>query len=124
MGSVNKVILVGRLGSDPEVRYTDKGTPVVKFSVATSERWKDKSGESQEKTEWHRIVVWDKLGEVCARYLTKGKQTYVEGRLQTRQWEQDGQKRYMTEVVASSVTFLGSRNDSVESHGNSDDAPF
>ena len=106
--SVNKVILVGRLGQDPEVRFLPDGTPVGNFSVATSESWKDKSGEKQERTEWHRIVVWGKLAELCKQYLAKGRQCYIEGKLQTREWEgKQGQKRWTTEVNAQTVQFLG-----------------
>jgi single-strand DNA-binding protein len=106
--SVNKVILVGRLGQNPEVRYTPSGDAVCNFSIATSESWTDKSGQKQERTEWHRIVVWRKLAELCNQYLQKGRQVYVEGRLQTRQWQdKDNQTRYTTEVQAQVVQFLG-----------------
>src|SRR6202453_602828 len=106
-GGVNKVILIGRLGTDPEVRYTSNGGAVANFSLATNESWTDKSGQKQERTEWHRIVVWGKLAELCGQYLSKGRQAFVEGRLQTRSWEdQQGQKRYTTEVVANTVQFL------------------
>src|SRR3954467_7268212 len=106
--SVNKVILVGRLGQNPEVRYTPSGAAVANFSIATSESWMDKSGQKQEKTEWHRIVVWGKIAETCGQYLTKGRQVYIEGRLQTRQWQdKDGQTKYTTEVQAQTVQFLG-----------------
>ena len=105
---VNKVILIGRLGSDPEVRYTNDGTPVATFSLATDEKWKDKNGQKVEKTEWHRIVAWRKLGEVCGEYLTKGKLIYIEGKLQTRQWEdKNGNKKYTTEVIANGMKMLG-----------------
>ena len=109
MAGVNKVILVGRLGKDPEVRYTPSGAAVANFSIATSEEWKDKNtGEKQERTEWHRIVAWRRLGEICGEYLHKGSQIYIEGRLQTRDWEdRDGNKRYTTEVVAQSMQMLG-----------------
>jgi single-strand DNA-binding protein len=107
MSGINKVILVGRLGSDPEIRYTQQGVGVTNFNIATSETWVDKAGEKQEKTEWHRIVVWGKMAEVCSQYLAKGRQVYVEGRLQTRQWEdKDGGKRFTTEVIAQNVQFL------------------
>jgi single-strand DNA-binding protein len=107
--SVNKVILVGRLGQNPEVRYTPSGAAVANFSLATNESWTDKSGQKQERTEWHRIVVWGKLAELCSQYLSKGRQAYVEGRLQTRQWQdKDGQTKYTTEVQAQTVQFLGS----------------
>lgn len=106
--SVNKVILVGRLGQNPEVKYTPSGMAVSNFSVATNESWVDKSGQKQERTEWHRIVVWGKLAELCSQYLAKGRQVYVEGRLQTRQWQdKDGQTKYTTEVQAQTVQFLG-----------------
>ena len=109
MASVNKVILIGNLGRDPELRYTKNGQAVANFSLATNERWKDKDGQSQERTEWHRIVTWGKTAELCAQYLAKGRTTYLEGRLQTREYEdKDGIKRYTTEVVAQNVTFLGS----------------
>ena len=108
MSGVNKVILVGRLGADPEVKSISSGQNVTRFSVATSENWVAKDGTKQERTEWHRIVVWGKLAEVCGRYLSKGKQVYLEGRLQTRSWEDpQGQKKYSTEIVASTIQFLG-----------------
>lgn len=104
----NKVTLVGRLGSDPEVKYTQSGTPVATFSLATSETWK-KDGNKQEKTEWHRIVAWERLGEVCGEYLTKGKLILIEGKLQTRSWEdKEGNKRQVTEVVARDMKMLES----------------
>ena len=110
MSGVNKVILVGRLGGDPELKYTPAGQPVAKLSLATSEAWTDKKGEKQERTEWHRIVVWGKMAEVCGQHLAKGRQIYVEGRLQTRSWDDkaSGQKKYTTEIVANTVQFLGS----------------
>ena len=107
--SVNKVLLIGRLGGDPEVRYTSNGGAVANFTLATNETWNDKSGQKQERTEWHRVVVWGKLGELCGQYLSKGRQAYIEGRLQTRDWtDKEGHKRYTTEVVAQNVVFLGS----------------
>ena len=106
--SINKVMLIGRLGQDPELKYTPSGAAVANFSLATTESWSDKSGQRQEKTEWHRIVVWGKLAELCNQYLAKGRQAFVEGSLQTRSWDdQNGQKRYMTEVVARNIQFLG-----------------
>jgi len=106
--SVNKVILLGRLGQNPEVRHTPSGASVANFSLATNETWMDKNGQKQERTEWHRIVVWGKLADLCGQYLTKGRQAYVEGRLQTRQWQdKDGQTKYTTEVQAQTVQFLG-----------------
>lgn len=110
MASVNKVILIGNLGRDPELRFTKDGRPVANFTLATNERWRDKEGNNQERTEWHRIVVWDKSAENCAEYLAKGRSAYVEGRLHTREWEdKDGNKRQTTEIVAQNVTFLGAR---------------
>ena len=109
MAGVNKVILVGNLGRDPEVRYTPNGVAIANFSIATSEEWKDKdTGERQERVEWHRIVAWRRLGEICGEYLHKGSQVYIEGRLQTREWEdRDGNKRYTTEIVAQNMQMLG-----------------
>lgn len=105
---VNKAILIGRLGNDPEVRYTTNGGAVANFNVATNESWTDKSGQKQERTEWHRVVVWGKLAELCSQYLSKGRQCYLEGRIQTRDWtDKDGQKRYTTEIIAQTVQFLG-----------------
>lgn len=128
MASVNKAFIVGNLGADPEVRYTESGTAVANFSVATTDVWKDKnSGERKERTEWHRIVVWGKQGESCGEYLSKGRQVHVEGRLQTREWEdREGQKRYTTEIVANRVTFLGSRDGGGDAPPpiNDDDIPF
>ena len=106
--SVNKVILVGNLGKDPELRYTPAGVAVATFSLATSERYKDTSGEQQEKTEWHNIVAWRQLAEICGKYLHKGKQVYIEGKIQTRCYDdRDGNKRYMTEIVADQMQMLG-----------------
>ena len=114
MIGVNKVILIGNLGADPEVRYTPKGTAVATFTLATNERWVTKDNEEGKRTQWHRIVAWGKLAERCKDYLVKGKQVYVEGRLQTRSWEdQDGQKRYRTEIVANTMLLLGRADDSV-----------
>ncbi len=110
MAGVNKAILVGNLGRDPELRHTPNGQAVVNFTLATSETWTDKSGERQERTEWHRIVVWGKTAEMCNQYLSKGRTVYVEGRIQTREWEdKDGNKRYTTEINASTVNFIGPR---------------
>ena len=108
-GGINKVILIGNLGKDPEVRFTPGGQAVANFNIATSESWNDKNtGQKQERTEWHRIVVWGKLAELCGEYLKKGRQCYVEGRLQTREWtDKEGQKKYTTEIVANTVQFLG-----------------
>ena len=101
---VNKVILIGNLGKDPEVRYTPGGQAVANFTIATNENWTGKDGQKQERTEWHRIVVWGKTAEICGEYLSKGRQVYIEGRLQTREWtNKEGQKQYTTEVVANPV---------------------
>lgn len=110
MAGINKAIIIGNLGKDPEITYTQGGTPITKFSIATSEEWKDKqSGEKKEKTEWHRICVFGKLAEICAEHLSKGSQVYIEGRLQTSFWEKDGVTRYMTEIIADQMRMLGSR---------------
>ena len=108
--SVNKAILIGRLGRDPEVRYTNQGSQVTTFSLATDEAWTDRNGERQKRTEWHRIVTWGKLAEICGQYLKKGSQVFIEGKLQTREWEdRDGNKRYTTEVVAREMRMLDSK---------------
>lgn len=118
MAGVNKAILVGNLGRDPELRHTPNGQAVVNFTLATSESWTDKSGERQERTEWHRIVVWGRQAEMCAQYLSKGRTVYVEGRIQTREWEdKEGAKRYTTEINASNVNFIGPRTDGGGSGG-------
>jgi single-strand DNA-binding protein len=123
MAGINKVILVGNLGKDPELRHTPQGMAVANFSIATSESWTDKSGQKQERTEWHRIVVWGKLAELCGKYLQKGRQVYIEGKLQTRAWDdKEGQKRYTTEVVASGVQFLGGAAGAGASTGMSRDS--
>lgn len=110
MSGVNKVIIVGRLGQDPEMKAVGQGNTVTRLSVATSENWTGKDGQKQERTEWHRIVAWGKLAEICGKHLSKGRQVYVEGRLQTRSWEDNGQKKYTTEIIANTVQFLGSNN--------------
>lgn len=108
-GTVNKVTLIGRLGADPEIKYTSSGTSVANFNIATNEVWKDKEGNTQERTEWHRIVAWQKPAEIISQYLKKGSRVYLEGKLQTRDWEdKDGIKRYTTEVVVDKVEFLES----------------
>jgi single-strand DNA-binding protein len=108
MAGVNKVILIGNLGRDPELRYTQSGQPVANFSLATSEQFGKKDGTRDERTEWHRIVAWGRTAELCAQYLSKGRTVYIEGRLQTREWEnREGQKQRTTEVVAQTVQFLG-----------------
>jgi single-strand DNA-binding protein len=136
MGSVNKVILVGNLGRDAELRYTPGGAAVATLNLATTEVWNDKGGQRQEKTEWHRIVLWGKQAESLQEYLTKGKQIYVEGRLQTRQWDdKDGNKRYTTEIKADRITLLGGgggggrgasmdRGGAATSHSGGDEPPI
>lgn len=115
MGSVNKVILVGNLGSDPELKYTPSNRPVCNLSIATNEVWKDKSGQKQERVEWHRVNVWGDQAEHCSKYLAKGRMVYVEGRLQTRKWQdKEGKDRYSTEVVADRVVFLGGQGQGAE----------
>jgi single-strand DNA-binding protein len=110
MASVNKVILIGNLGRDPETRYMPDGGAVANVSIATTETWKDKNGEKQEKTEWHRVAFFGKLAEIAGEYLKKGSQVYVEGRLQTRKWQdKDGQDKYTTEIIADRMQMLGSR---------------
>ena len=111
-GTVNKVILIGRVGRDPEVRYTSSGAPVANFSVATDESFKSRNGEQQQHTEWHRVVAWNKLAEICGEYLTKGKLVYIEGSIRSREWEdQAGNKRTSVEIVARNMQMLGSRSD-------------
>ena len=135
MAGVNKVILIGNLGRDPEISYTSAGLAVARFSIATSETWKDKStGDKKEKTEWHRVVAFGKLAEICGEYLIKGKQIFIEGRLQTSSWEKDGVTRYSTDIIASDMKMLGSKNDYVQEkpaedpampeHQTDDDIPF
>jgi single-strand DNA-binding protein len=115
---INKVLLIGHVGRDPEVKYTPGGMAIANFSVATTEAYKDKSGNPQERTEWHRIVTFGRTAEVMGEYLKKGQQVFVEGRLQTRSWDDDkGQKRYITEIVALSVQFLGKKSDSAGASG-------
>lgn len=110
MSSVNKVILIGYLGRDPELRHTTSGQDVCNFSIATTEKWKDKQGVKQEKTEWHNIVVWGRTAENCAEYLNKGSLVYLEGKLQTSNYEKDGAMHYKTEVVVERVQFLGGKD--------------
>ena len=125
----NLVIIIGNLGADPELRYTQGGSQVASFNVATTERWKGQDGKAQEATEWHRIVAWDKLGEICSQYLHKGSRVYIEGKLQTRKWQdQDGTDRYTTEIVAKEMKMLSAK-ESGGSGGytppvNNDDLPF
>src|SRR6201984_1577743 len=119
--SVNKVILIGNLGKDPEVKYTPQGTPVAKLAVSTNESYKDKDGQWQERTEWHNVVLWQRLAEIAGEYLKKGGKVYIEGRLQTRSWDDktSGQKKYMTEIVANDLVLLGSRGEGGEHAGSS-----
>lgn len=113
---LNKAILIGNLGRDPEMRYTPSGVAVANFSIATSETWTNKDGEKETRTEWHRIVAFGKLGEICGEYLAKGRQVYIEGRIQTRDWEdKEGIKRYTTEIVANQMIMLGSKDTTVAS---------
>lgn len=115
MAGVNKAILVGRLGKDPEIKYTPSGTAVTNFTMATSENFKDKDGQKQERTEWHRIVAFGKLAEICGEYLAKGKQIYIEGRIQTRSWDdKNGNKRYTTEIVANTMQMLGKADEAAK----------
>jgi len=132
MASVNKVILIGNLGRDPELRYTQGGQAVTNFSVATTEKFTGRDGQQQERTEWHRIVVWGKQGENCAQFLSKGRSVYIEGRIQTREWEdKEGNKRTTTEINAQRVQFLGGPRDGAGragapregSSGPDDDSP-
>ena len=117
--SVNKVILLGNLGKDPEVKYTPSGTPVAKITVATNERFKDKDGQWQDRTEWHNVVLWQRLAEIAGEYLKKGGKVYIEGKLQTRSWEdkQSGQKKYMTEIVVNDLVLLGGRGEASAESG-------
>ena len=119
--SLNKVMLIGHLGKDPELKYTPGGAAVATFSLATNESYKDKDGNQQEKTEWHRLVVWNKQAEIAAEYLKKGQQIFAEGKLQTRTWEKDGQKHYMTEIVVFNFQMLGRKG---EGGGSAPDVPL
>ena len=110
---LNKAIIIGNLGADPDIRHTQSGTQVASFNVATTERWKDKSGQNQESTEWHRIVAWQRLAEICGEYLHKGSRVYIEGKIQTRKWEdQNGNDRYTTEIIARELKMLDKRESS------------
>ena len=135
MPNLNKVMLMGHLGQDPTLRHTGSGKAVCNFTLATNEKWKDKDGEKQERTEWHRIVLWDKQAEVAAQYLDKGSAVYIEGRVQTREWEdKEGAKKYTTEIVANDMQFLGGRSGAAPAPaaaapgdspgGDDDDLPF
>jgi single-strand DNA-binding protein len=113
MKSVNKVILVGNLGKDPEIKHTQQGKPVATFSLATNERYKDKDGQWQDRTEWHNIVLWERLAEVAGEYLKKGGKVYIEGRIRTESWDdkQTGQKKYITKIIGSDLVLLGGRGE-------------
>jgi single-strand DNA-binding protein len=112
MASVNKAILIGNLGADPELRYTPSGAAVANFNIATTEKWKDKDGQSQERTEWHRIILWNRQAEIAKEYLRKGSSVYIEGRIQNRSYDdKDGIKRYVTEIVGQKMQFLGGRGE-------------
>ena len=132
MSGVNRVIVVGNVGADPVLNSTPSGDPVANLSVATSESWKDKEGNKKENTEWHKIVLWRKLADLVKEYVSKGDQIGVEGKLQTRSWEQDGKTRYTTEIVASNIYFLGGKNGSpkggkqeaLDIPDESEDVPF
>jgi single-strand DNA-binding protein len=124
MASVNKVILMGNLGKDPEVRFMPNGDAVCNFSIATTDNWKDKNGEKQERTEWHNIVMYRKLAEIAGEYLKKGRPVFIEGRLQTRKWQtKEGQDRYTTEIIAESMQMLGGRDSGGGSSSGSSNAP-
>jgi single-strand DNA-binding protein len=119
MSSLNKVMLIGHLGKDPEIRYTQDGSPVASFSLATSETWTDKNGNRQEHTEWHNIVAWTRLADLSKRFLAKGRQVYIEGRLRTREWnDKENNKRRTTEVIASQMVLLGARPQTVENNSS------
>jgi len=121
MASINKVILIGRLGKDPEMRFTQSKQAVANFSIATSESWKDKGGQKQEKTEWHNIILWARLAELANEYLHKGSQVYIEGRLQTRSWDdKDGIKHYTTEIIGQNMQFLDEKKNSGDGNGAKD----
>ena len=126
---MNKAMVIGNLGNDPEIRYTQKGTAVATFSVATTEKWKDADGVQQEHTDWHRIVAWKGLAEICGDHLKKGSKVYIEGKMQTRKWEEKGIIRYTTEIIAKSMEMLGGKNVDKESaspsaaRGNNVDNP-
>ncbi|GAB6193939.1 single-stranded DNA-binding protein [Desulfocastanea catecholica] len=126
---MNKAMVIGNLGNDPEIRYTQKGAAVATFSVATTEKWKDADGVQQEHTDWHRIVAWKGLAEICGDHLKKGSKVYIEGKIQTRKWEENGIIRYTTEIIAKSMEMLGGKNEKKEtasssaSQGNNVDTP-
>ena len=120
---MNKAMVIGNLGNDPEIRYTQSEIPVATFSVASIERWKDSNGNKQERTEWHRVVAWRRLAEVCGEHLHKGDKVFIEGKMQTRKWEdQDGNTRYTTEIVARDLEMIGGRQENAGSPSDSDNA--
>lgn len=124
MASVNKVILIGNLGADPELRYTPSGAAVANFNIATTEKWKDKDGQMQERTEWHRIILWSRQAEIAKEYLRKGSSVYIEGRIQNRSYDdKDGVKRYVTEIIGQKMQFLGGRGSGVPSDGGPSEPP-
>ncbi|TKB24566.1 single-stranded DNA-binding protein [Desulfopila sp. IMCC35006] len=126
---MNKAMVIGNLGNDPEMRYTQKGAAVATFSIATTEKWKDANGVQQEHTDWHKIVAWKGLAEICGDHLKKGSKVYIEGKMQTRKWEENGITRYTTEIIAKSMEMLGGKNFDKETasssavHGNNGDNP-
>ncbi|MFH1076808.1 MAG: single-stranded DNA-binding protein [Pseudomonadota bacterium] len=123
MASVNKVILIGNLGKDPEIRYTASGTAVANLSLATTDTWTNKNGEKETRTEWHRIVAWGRLGEICGEYLSKGKSVYIEGRIQTKEWEdKEGNKRQAKEIVAMAMQMLGAKGGGETNNPEADDS--
>ena len=127
MPSLNRVTLMGNLGQDPELKYLQDGTPVANFSIAVNEKWRDRSGQTQERVNWFRIVVWRKLADICAEYLRKGSPVYVEGKLVNREWEKDGDRRFSIEVVAREIQFLSTRGEGEETNYNQsseEDIPF
>ena len=124
MAGMNKAIIVGNLGRDPEISYTPAGLAIAKYSIATSDEWKDKAtGEKKEKTEWHRIVAFGRLAEICGEYLSKGRQVYIEGRIQTSSWEKDGITRYSTEIIAANMQMLGSKGSGYDRNQSAADGP-
>lgn len=124
MSGINKVIIVGRLGADVESKALDGGKTVANMSVATSDKWKDKDGNQQERTEWHRVQAWGVQAENCAKYLSKGSQVYIEGKLQTRKYEKDGVEKYTTEIIASTIQFLDSKKSGDSAQSSSEELPF
>jgi single-strand DNA-binding protein len=125
---MNKAMIIGNLGNDPEIRYTQKGAAVATFSIATTEKWKDENGAQQEHTDWHRIVAWKGLAEVCGDHLKKGSKVYIEGKMQTRKWEENGITRYTTEIIAKNMEMLGGKNfketdSSSPAHGDNPPVP-